>query len=38
MKQMLGINDPYIILAYILSVLSALGCLIYGLLNWKKKK
>ena len=32
---MLGIDDPQIWLAYIFCVLSALGCMVYGALNWK---
>jgi len=31
----LGIEDPQIWLAYVLCVLSALGCMVYGALNWK---
>jgi hypothetical protein len=31
---MLGINDPQIWLAYLLSIGSALGCIIYGLMHW----
>ena len=34
---MLGIDDPQIWFAYILCILSALGCIIYGLLNWNEK-
>lgn len=33
---MLGIKDPLIYLAYILSILSALLCVVYGILNWNK--
>jgi len=33
---MLGIDDPQIWLAYVLCVLSALGCVVYGALNWKE--
>jgi hypothetical protein len=32
--NMLGINDPQIWLAYLLSIGSALGCIIYGLIHW----
>ncbi|WP_255336641.1 symporter small accessory protein [Methanosarcina sp. KYL-1] len=32
---MLGIDDPQIWLAYVSCVLSALGCMVYGALNWK---
>ncbi|ADI74380.1 conserved hypothetical protein [Methanohalobium evestigatum Z-7303] len=35
---MLGIEDPYILLAYILSFLSAIGCVIYGIFNWNKEE
>lgn len=35
---MLGIEDPYILLAYVLSFVSALGCVIYGILNWNKEE
>ncbi|MDY9925577.1 symporter small accessory protein [Methanosarcina sp.] len=31
----LGIEDPQIWLAYVFCVLSALGCMVYGVLNWK---
>lgn len=30
-----GIEDPQIWLAYVLCILSALGCMVYGALNWK---
>ena len=33
---MLGINDPWIIGVYLLSVLSALLCVAYGLANWNR--
>ncbi len=33
---MLGINDPWILLAYLLSALSALACIAYGIMNWNK--
>jgi len=32
----LGINDPWIWGVYVLSVLSALLCVAYGLVNWNK--
>ncbi|MDD4331406.1 MAG: hypothetical protein PHD26_09675 [Methanosarcinaceae archaeon] len=35
---MLGIEDPQVWLAYVSCVLSALGCVIYGALNWKEEK
>lgn len=34
---MLGIDDPQVWLAYVLCVLSALGCIVYGILNWRSK-
>jgi hypothetical protein len=33
----LGINDPQIWLAYVFCILSALGCMIYGVLHWTEK-
>ena len=33
---MLGIKDPLIYLAYVLSLLSALLCVVYGIANWNK--
>lgn len=33
---MLGINDPWIITAYLLCVLSAVACVVYGISNWNK--
>ncbi len=33
---MIGISDPWIVTAYVLCILSALACIIYGLLNWNK--
>lgn len=33
---MLGIPSPSIFLAYLLSVLSAVACVIYGIVNWNK--
>jgi hypothetical protein len=32
---MLGIDDPYILLAYLASIFSALGCMVYGAYHWK---
>ncbi|MDI9396150.1 MAG: hypothetical protein QM426_12425 [Euryarchaeota archaeon] len=34
----LGIEDPQIWLAYLSCVLSALGCMVYGALNWRGKE
>ena len=31
---MLGIDDPQIWVAYVLAIGFALGCIVYGLLNW----
>ena len=33
---MLGINDPWIWGVYILSLLSAAICVVYGLINWHR--
>ena len=33
---MFGIEDPWVALAYILCILSALLCLIWGVLKWNK--
>jgi len=33
---MLGIDDPQIWLAYLACILSALGCMVYGALNWRE--
>jgi len=33
---MLGIEDPQIWSAYLLSILSAVACVIYGVINWDK--
>ena len=34
---MLGIDDPWIWGVYLLCILSALLCLIYGLINWNRE-
>lgn len=31
---MFGINDPWILLAYALCILSAVVCVVYGIWNW----
>ena len=31
---MLGIADPWVILAYLLCIISALLCLVWGVLKW----
>jgi len=33
---MLGISDPYIVLAFLSSIVLALACVVYGFLNWNK--
>jgi len=33
---MLGIEDGWVVLAYVLCVFSALLCVVYGALNWNK--
>lgn len=33
---MLGIPDPWIWSAFLLSILSAAACVVYGLINWNK--
>lgn len=35
---MLGIPDPAVAAAYVLSVLSGLLCVGYGLLNWNRDR
>jgi hypothetical protein len=32
----LGIQDPWIWLAYLLSIASSAVCVVYGLINWNK--
>ena len=34
--MLLGIQDIWVWLAYILSILSTVLCVIYGLINWNK--
>jgi hypothetical protein len=33
---MWGINDPWILTAYLLCILSMLACVVYGYLYWNK--
>ena len=33
---MLGIDDPYVLLAYLLCLASTVLCVIYGLVNWNR--
>lgn len=35
-KVVLGINDPWVLGAYIGSILAMLLCVVYGVLNWNK--
>jgi len=35
---MFGINDPWIFLVYLLTILSTIGCVVYGIINWNKGK
>jgi len=35
---MLGIPDPVVTAAYVLSILSGLLCVGYGLLNWNRDR
>jgi hypothetical protein len=32
----LGIGDPWVLLAYVLSIGSSLLCVVYGIVNWNK--
>ena len=34
---MLGIDDPWIWGVYLLCILSALLCLVYGIINWNRE-
>jgi len=36
-RQMFGIDDPQIWMAYLLCIGGALGCIIYGLRHWNEK-
>ncbi|HOA72501.1 MAG TPA: hypothetical protein PL151_08480 [Phycisphaerae bacterium] len=33
---MLGIEDPFVWLAYVLSAVSTLLCVVYGIVNWNR--
>jgi len=33
---MLGLNDPWIILSYLLTIISAIFTTVYGIINWDK--
>ena len=35
---MLGIDDPQIWIAYLLCFLSAMGCILYGIIHWNDGK
>lgn len=34
--MLLGFSDPWVSAGFVLTVLSTLFCILYGLLNWKK--
>lgn len=34
--MVLGIESPAVWLAYVLSLLSAVACVVYGIVNWNK--
>ena len=34
--MVLGIEDPGVWLAYVLSLVSAVACVVYGIVNWNK--
>lgn len=34
--MVLGIEDPGVWLAYVLSLISAVACVVYGIVNWNK--
>jgi hypothetical protein len=33
---MLGIKDPWVLLAYLLCIASSALCVVYGLINWNR--
>ena len=33
---MLGIDDPYVWLAYLLCIASTIACVVYGLITWNR--
>lgn len=33
---MLGFDDVYVFLAWLLMILSSIGCVVYGVMNWNK--
>lgn len=35
-RTVLGINDPWIVAAYLLCIASTLLCVVYGLINWNR--
>jgi heme A synthase len=35
---MLGLHDASVLVAYVLSILSTILCVIYGIANWNKDK
>lgn len=34
--MIVGINDPWVALAYLLSFAGSLACVTYGIINWNK--
>jgi heme exporter protein D len=34
--EMLGIEDPYVWVAYLLCILSTILCVVYGLMHWNR--
>ncbi|MDD4101871.1 MAG: hypothetical protein PHU80_04475 [Kiritimatiellae bacterium] len=34
--MMVGINDPWVALAYLLSFVGSVACVMYGVINWNK--
>ena len=35
--DMIGIDDPFVWSAYVLCIISAIGCMVYGLLKWNEE-
>ncbi len=35
-QGMLGINDPWVIAAYLLCIASSILCVVYGAMNWNR--
>lgn len=34
--MIIGLDDPWVALAYLLSIAGSLACVIYGVINWNK--